>query len=281
MSNCPTFFEAQQWAFSFVKKHNCEPSGADLLLSGEMGFSATEFLLHLRTEMPAENWEHFKQNVKLYCEGWPPQYLLGQAYFYGLQLKVTLETLIPRPETEELVDWALSDNDHAVKNVADIGTGTGAIGLALKNERPKWQMTLTDISAGALAVAQENAATLGLEVSLAQGDLLSALTAGPYDIIMCNPPYISTDEKTVMDKSVLEHEPQLALFASEQGLAIYRRLFEQIQDYLRIGSKLYLEIGYLQGPTIVAMAKQAFPQAEVTLKRDITAHDRMVRVVFK
>lgn len=280
MSNSPTFFEAQQWAFSFVKQKNCATSGVDMLLTGEMSFSTTEFLLHLRQPMSKEHWQHFENNVKLYCQGWPPQYLLGYAYFYGLKFKVTQATLIPRLETEELVDWALADNDQVSKKIADIGTGTGAIGLTLKMQRPNWQVTLTDISGAALAVAKENAQTLKQKVSLKQGDLLAALPENFYDIIICNPPYISEGELDVMDRSVVKYEPHLALFAKENGLAIYRQLAKQITSYVHAGSKLYLEIGYLQGPAVMMIFKTAFPNAEVTLKRDITAHDRMIRVIF-
>ena len=281
MSNSKTFFEAQQWAFSFIKKAGLDPSAADLLLYGEMNFSATEFLMNLRKEVPEKKWQHFKKNVELYCQGWPAQYLLGNAYFYGLNLKVTSATLIPRPETEELVDWIISGNERTTKKVADIGTGTGAIGLALKSQLPSWQVSLTDISEAALAVAQENAVNLGLDVSILRGDLLAPLTDGPYDIIVSNPPYISQNEQNEMDKSVLEHEPHLALFAADNGLAFYRRIAQQVSNYIHVNSKLYLEIGYAQGKQVVGIFKEAFPQAEVTLKRDITAHDRMVRVIFK
>ncbi|HIZ96793.1 MAG TPA: peptide chain release factor N(5)-glutamine methyltransferase [Candidatus Ligilactobacillus excrementavium] len=281
MNSNKTFFEAQQWAFSFIEKQGLETSAADMLLYGEMGFSATEFLMHLRQVMPQENWEHFQNNVKLYCQGWPAQYLLGSAYFYGLKLTVTPATLIPRPETEELVDWIISGNENTSKKVADIGTGTGAIGLALKSELSTWNVTLTDISKEALKVADKNASDLNLNVTLRQGDLLEPLNDGPYDIIISNPPYISQDEKKNMDRSVLLHEPQSALFAAENGLAFYRQIAEQIPQYIHTNSKLYLEIGYTQGKSVVALFKRAFPQAEVTLKRDITAHDRMVRVIFK
>lgn len=276
-----TFFEAQQWAFSFIKNAGYDISAADLLLFGEMEFSATEFLMHLRDEVPEKNWQHFKRNVELYCQGWPAQYLLGNVYFYGLKLKVTPATLIPRPETEELVDWIISGNDRTNKKVADIGTGTGAIGLALKDQLPGWQVSLTDISVPALAVARENADNLKLDVSLMQGDLFTPLTTAPYDIIVSNPPYISQGEKKEMDQSVLEHEPHLALFASDNGLAFYRRIAKEIASYIHVNSKLYLEIGYAQGKNVVALFKEAFPQAEVTLKRDITGHDRMLRVIFK
>ncbi len=276
-----SFFEAQQWAFSFVTKHGLEESGANMLLYGEMGYSVTEFLMHMREPMPPENWCHFKNNIKLYCQGFPPQYLLGKSSFYGLELKVSPAVLIPRQETEELVDWVLATNDHAQKKVADIGTGSGAIGLAIKKYRPKWKVVLTDISAASLKVADENAATLHLDVSLCKGDLLSPLTGGPYDIIISNPPYIDRAEKRMMDRSVLEHEPHLALFAADNGLEIYRKIADQISNYIHRNSKLYVEIGYAQGRAVVGIFKNKFPLAEVILKRDLSGHDRMVQVIFK
>ncbi|GBG94001.1 N5-glutamine S-adenosyl-L-methionine-dependent methyltransferase [Ligilactobacillus salitolerans] len=280
MSNY-SFFEAQKWAFSYVKKYRLEKAAVDLLLCGEMGYSTTELLVHLRDEMPVEHWQNFRTNVELYCQGWPPQYLLGQASFYGMRLKVTPDVLIPRTETEELVDWILEDNGQRAQKVADIGTGSGAIGLALKSERPEWQVTLTDISDKALSVAQTNAELLHLPVEFCQGDMLAPLPDNNYDIIVCNPPYIARTEAPVMDQSVIEHEPHLALFAAEKGLAMYRKLSENILSYVHPGAKLYLEIGYHQGASVTGIFEHKFPSAEVTLKTDMYDNERMVRVIFE
>lgn len=274
-----TVFKAQQWAFSFINKHQKEKSAAELLLRGQFGWNTTQLLMHYQDELSHREWTLFKQNVEKYCQGWPAQYLLGQAQFFGLGFKVTPATLIPRQETEELVEWILDDEPKKGAKVLDIGTGTGAIGLTLKHERPDLDVTLSDISSDALAVAKENATNLGTEVKLKQGDLFENIT-GQFDIIVSNPPYIAESERELMDESVLLHEPELALFAPDEGLYLYKRLAQEITPYLSPRSRLYLEIGFAQGPRVVALFEKYFPQAQVELKHDLSEKARMIRVKF-
>lgn len=274
-----TVFKAQQWAFSFINKHQKEVSAAELLLRGQFGWDTTQLLLHLQTELSEKEWFVFKQNVERYCQGWPVQYLLGQASFFGLEFKVTPDTLIPRQETAELVEWILADEPKKAAKVLDIGTGTGAIGLALKHERPDLDVTLSDISKEALQVAKENATTLGAEVALNQGDLFENITEC-FEIIVSNPPYIAESERELMDESVLLHEPRLALFAPDDGLYLYKRLAQEITPYLCPNASLYLEIGFSQGSSVVELFEKHFPHAQVTLKHDLSGKARMVRVKF-
>lgn len=274
-----TFFEAQKWAFSFINEHHKETSAAEMLLTGQFGWSTTELLMHYRDEMPKEQLEIFKKNIKAYCEGKPAQYILGKAHFFGEEFKVTPATLIPRQETEELVEWILSDEPKKGARILDIGTGTGAIGLSLKNEREDLFVTLSDISAEALDVAKTNALTLGLEVDLKESDLFENIT-GKFDVIVSNPPYIAESEVELMDESVLKYEPKTALFAPDEGLYLYKRIAKEIAPYLNENASLYLEIGLYQGKSVVSIFEQAFPNARVDLKQDINGHDRMVRVIF-
>ena len=276
-----TVFEAQKWAFSFIKGHeSLDEEGAKLLLRACLGYNPTQYLLNLRTELTDEQWGTFQENMAKYVAGYPVQYIIGQAEFFGLNFKVTEATLIPRVETEDLVEWILTDQAATDLKIADIGTGSGAIGLSLKANRPSWQVTLTDLSEATLAVAKENAANLDLKVQALQGDLLAPLT-GKYNLLVSNPPYIAEDEKEVMDQSVLDHEPHLALFAKDQGLAIYKRLAQEISaDLLAPNAYLYLEIGYRQGLAVKEIFEQAFPKAQVTLKQDLAGKDRMIRVAF-
>lgn len=275
-----SFFKAQQWAFSFIEGSNADRSGVELLLKEQMGWNDTELLMHLRDEMPQEELEKFQRNVEKYVNGYPAQYIIGKADFYGSKFKVNENTLIPRMETEELVDWILNENKvNDSLRVVDIGTGTGAIGLSLKKAVPEWKITLSDISTEALKVAAENAQTLDEEVYLTQSDLFENLN-GKFDIIVSNPPYIAEDEKGLMDQSVLEHEPSLALFADNQGLKIYQRLAKECAPYLADDALMYLEIGFKQGKAVKEIFQKEFPDAKITVKKDISNHDRMVKIQF-
>ncbi|KRL00140.1 peptide chain release factor N(5)-glutamine methyltransferase [Liquorilactobacillus capillatus] len=277
-----TYFEAQKWAFSFGAKFKVEESTVNLLLLGIKDWNLTDLLLNYREQMPSVEFEKFKGMVEKVAQGWPPQYLLGEAVFLGRKFKVTEDTLIPRQETEELVDWILADFEDTTSQLklVDIGTGTGIIGLSVQLARPAWNVTLTDISPAALTVAQANARRYKLIVKTICSDLFSALKGEKYDIIVSNPPYIATAEKDLMDRSVLEHEPQLALFAADKGLLMYQRIAAEIQAYLSKKAVLYLEIGFQQGQAVKAIFEKAFPAATVSLRTDMAGHDRMLRVIF-
>lgn len=277
MKNKITFFQAQKWAFSFVASQGKEKSAVNMLLEGQMGWDLTSLLMHYRDLMPQDEWEKFQQNVKLYCEDWPPQYLLGKADFYGLTFKVAPGVLIPRLETEELVEWILNEYPNQKMSVLDLGTGSGAIGISLKANRPDWKVTLSDISADALKIARENVELLEQDVKIVKSDLFEHIS-DKYDLIVSNPPYISFDEKKLMDKSVLEHEPQQALFAQDEGLWFYREIASQAEHYLNPHGSIFLEIGFHQGQKVKQIFKEKFPYDEVLLCQDIDGRDRMVRL---
>ena len=151
--------------------------------------------------------------------------------------------------------------------------------MTLKAEKPLWKGMLSDVSSEALEVAKKNAKRLKLKAEFKLSDVFDAID-GKFDIIVSNPPYIAESEKKYMDKSVLEHEPTLALFAENNGLAIYQKICRQLKDHLKNDGSLYLEIGFLQGKAVVEMFEKAYPKAEVTLKKAESGHDRMVRVRF-
>ena len=164
--NNPTFFEVQKWAFSCIEENGGTLEDVDYLICGQMGWDKTQLLMNYRTRIDDKNYQELQEKIELYNQDYPLQYLIGYQDFYGLRLKVTKDTLIPRPETEELVDWILNDNSKNENyDVLDVGTGTGAIGLALKSIRSNWNIFLSDISEPALKVAKENAQNLNLDVS--------------------------------------------------------------------------------------------------------------------
>jgi len=200
------------------------------------------------------------------------------APFYGREFRVTPATLIPRQETEELVEWILETTTDTAIRVLDVGTGSGAIALSLAAERPNWQLTATDISAAAVQVAQTNAQRLNVDVTFKVGDLLAPVMGQRFDIIVSNPPYIDRTELPEMDESVKRYEPQGALFAANHGLAFYQRFAAELRDYLVPDGQFFAEIGYRQGPAVREIFQTALPTATVTIKADIDGHDRMVRV---
>ena len=169
----------------------------------------------------------------------------------------------------------LKENEVENLKVLDVGTGTGAIGLSLKKARPSWQVTLADISTDALALANTNAEANNLSVDFVQSDVFSSVN-GSFDIIVSNPPYIAYDEQDLMDESVIKYEPDLALYATESGLAIYNRLAANSEQFLSQGGKIYLEIGFNQGQAVKNLFQKSFPKKEIRILPDLAGLDRMV-----
>ena len=237
--------------------------------------SFTDFIFTLQQEATEEEKQFVEEIYKKLAEHVPAQYIIGHAEFFGMQLKVDERVLIPRPETEELVDLILTENPEKNLKVLDIGTGSGAIALALAKNRPDWSVTAADISQDALDLSLENANAQNLNLSFIKSDCFSEISS-KYDIIVSNPPYISREDQEEVGLTVLHSEPHLALFADEDGLAIYRRIAEDSKDYLNDGGKIYLEIGYKQGQSVPALFTENFPEKRVRTLKDQFGQDRMV-----
>ncbi|WP_248034342.1 peptide chain release factor N(5)-glutamine methyltransferase [Streptococcus sp. oral taxon 431] len=237
--------------------------------------SFTDFVFALQQEVTEEEKEFVEEIYTKLANHIPAQYIIGHAEFFGMQLKVDERVLIPRPETEELVELILAENPEENLKVLDIGTGSGAIALALAKNRPDWTITAADISQDALDLAMENADNLGLTLFFIKSNCFSEISS-KYDIIVSNPPYISQVDEAEVGLNVLHSEPHLALFADEDGLAIYRRIAEEAKDYLKDGGKIYLEIGYKQGQSVPALFKENFPEKRVRTLKDQFGQDRMV-----
>ena len=237
--------------------------------------SFTDFVFALQQEVTDEDYK-FVENIFIKLASHvPAQYIIGHAEFFGMQLKVDERVLIPRPETEELVELILAENPEENLKVLDIGTGSGAIALALAKNRPDWSVTAADISQDALDLSLENAKAQNLNLSFIKSDCFSEISA-KYDIIVSNPPYISRADEVEVGLNVLHSEPYLALFADEDGLAIYRRIAEDSKDYLNDGGKIYLEIGYKQGQNVPALFMENLPEKRVRTLKDQFGQDRMV-----
>lgn len=273
-----TYYEALKWASLFVQKNRLDESAATYLLQELSHLDQTHLLIKYRQPIPTALDQQYADAIQQYVAGMPPQYIIGTAPFYGERFVVNPNVLIPRQETEELVEWVLSEHANAQLSVLDVGTGSGAIGLTLKKQRAEWQITLTDLSQAALAVAKENADRLNVDVTLVQGNLLMPVAGSRFDVIVSNPPYISHAEEGEMDADVLASEPSMALFADHQGLAIYEQLADQLKQGLVTTNEVFLEIGFHQGSAVKQIFNAAFPKAQVIVRQDMSGHDRMVQV---
>ena len=250
----------------------------DYLLTGMMDWNYAQLGNNLNTVLEDEKRLRFMVAVRAIKGGQPVQYALGHAAFYGREFQVDRRVLIPRQETEELVEWVLKDHPSNDKQrVLDIGTGSGAIAVSLNAERTNWDVTGTDISTDALTVAKENAQLYAPAVQLVQSDLFTDVT-GTFDIIVANPPYISRGEQSVMDESVVMFEPDVALYADDDGLALYKKMATDLLTFLKPGGAAYFEIGYQQGGKLVDLFG-TLPQVTVTLHQDLSGHDRMIKVL--
>lgn len=208
--------------------------------------------------------------------GRPVQYIIGSAWFYGRKFKSDERALIPRFDTEILCEKALSlIKKHHEPSVLDVCTGSGAIGLTIKCERPRASVTLSDISEAALALANENAERLACRVRSVCGDLFEPFGAEEYDMICINPPYITADEMDTLPREVT-YEPRLALCGGADGLDIYRRIANEVGAYLKMGGTLLVEIGAMQAASVTGLLKAEFPDALFETVRDLQGLDRVV-----
>lgn len=211
----------------------------------------------------------------------PYQYILGQTEFYGMPFLVTSDVLIPRPETEELVEWIIAENRLKNPKILDIGTGSGCIAVALAKKVPMAEVCAWDVSEAALSVAHENAKKNGVDVRFLLKDVLTGVVNESFDVIVSNPPYVLDAEKSTMEKNVLNFEPHLALFVPDNNpLLFYDKIAELAIRNLRSGGRLYFEINRQKGVEICEMlSNKGFLNVE--LRKDISRNERMVRAEKK
>lgn len=206
--------------------------------------------------------------------GEPIQYILGTVSFRGHELRCDRRALIPRPETEQLVDLALAARPD---RAADVGTGSGCIAIALARERPGCRVVATDVSAESLALARENAARLGVShaIEFRLTDLLEGATAGVLDVVVSNPPYVASAERASLAVEIRDHEPRAALEAGRDGLDVIRRLVPQAFHALAPGGRLFMEIGETQAAAVCHLMKSS-GFIEAGAGRDLAGHERFV-----
>lgn len=279
---CKKVYEALKWASSFLTERGRDENAGELLLRHYLGISRAKLFASFHDELPLEVWEAYEKAVYLHGEGEPVQYIIGYEEFYGRPFAVNKEVLIPRPETEELVYHALQRIEKMfgdkLVSLVDIGTGSGAIAVSMKIERPSLQVTATDIAQESLEVAKGNAATHGADISFIEGDLLAPFIekGQKFDVLLSNPPYIPESDRETMSVVVTEHEPDRALFAGDDGLVLYRRFMEQLPHVMNEKAIIAFEVGAGQGELVAQLLRDTFPQASVEIINDINAKDRMV-----
>ncbi|MBL7062951.1 MAG: peptide chain release factor N(5)-glutamine methyltransferase [Anaerolineae bacterium] len=279
-SQAGTVGASLRWASGVLRQVTDVPRlEAEILLSHVTGLSRTTLLAHPTIQLSNQQTNkptNYHALVRRRASGYPLPYLTGRIEFYNLEFEVTPEVLIPRPETETLVDLALT---HRPATVVDVGAGCGCIAVALAAHLPNATVYAIEIAPAALAVARRNVERHGLaaRVHLVAGDVLTPLP-GPVHLIVSNPPYVSTGDCASLPVSVRDHEPRLALDGGPDGLSVIRRLLAQAPAKLRPGGRLLIEIGAGQGEAATSLAGASFPQATIRVHPDLAGRDRVLEV---
>lgn len=276
-------YEALRWASSFLEEHGYEQPIAEILLRHLLKMERSKMFQILRDELTEEVETEFKQALNEIVKGVPVQYITGVEDFYGRQFSVNEHVLIPRPETEELVEGVLQQVKHHFPDkspisVVDIGTGSGAIAITLALENQDLNVTTVDISKDALKVAEQNAKNNDANVRFLEGDLLSPIIAEQktVDVVVSNPPYISEEDFKQLADNVRMHEPTLALVGGKTGIELYERLIAQIPKVINRRAIIAFEVGVGQSKAVEALIKTQFPNADTKINYDINGKDRMV-----
>lgn len=255
---------------------------AKWILTDVFGLSVTDLYTGKDNDFPAEKRKRLEDILGRLRQHEPLQYILESASFCGFPFRVDRNVLIPRPETEELVDWIVKDHQRQGVSILDIGTGSGCIAISLARLIHGASVSAWDISEGALGVAAENARMNEVKVKFSRVDVLGeAIPDGCYDVVVSNPPYITMSEKKDMEDNVTGWEPHTALFVPDADpLLFYRRIAEISGMLLNDGGTLYFEINRAYGAETTAMMK-ALGYVGVELHKDIFGNDRMVKGVWK
>ena len=249
---------------------------AEHLLSHAAGLGREQLVAHPEKTLDRDALRRFEETVERRAAGCPTAYITCKKDFFDLSFYVDEHVLIPRPETEFLVEEALRRLPRESARVADVGTGSGCIAAALKRERSSWNIFATDVSRDALAVARRNAAAHGAAIEFVACDLLSAFSEGAaFDAVVSNPPYIGGDEWKILDKSVREFEPQAALLSAPRPTSVIERLLPEAYTCLKRGGFLIMEISPLISGAAQELAKQAGFSLEAVIK-DYAGLERVV-----
>jgi len=273
---------AEALAYGRLQLNTTSPTpalDARLLLEHILQKPHTWLIAHDDTPLTDEQHRQYQQMLQRAQQKEPIPYITGHAPFYGLDFLVSPAVLIPRPETEQLVEMALRwAAAHHARHIVDVGTGSGCIPIVLARHLPQAQVTAVDISQPALQIARQNALRLAPgRIHFHHGSLLEPVTQ-PIDLLTANLPYISDAEWTELDDGVKWFEPAIALRGGQDGLALIQQLLKQAVDKLKPVSAIFLEIGWQQGSAATRLAQSIFPNASISLIQDYAGHDRIVAV---
>ena len=255
---------------------------AHMILEHITGMNRSDRLINKQKELSPEQTTALEHYVVELATGKPVQYVIGEAWFAGLRFLVNEHTLIPRPETEELIEWVKSVANPEPQSVIDIGTGTGCIPITLKKIFPLWRIQAIDLSADALETARLNAKLNDTEITYTQLDFLNEKDWSnllQYNIIISNPPYIKISERTAMAKHVVDFEPHLALFVpDDNALIFYKKIASFGKTHLKENGLIFLEINQMFGKEVCTVFEQAGYQT--ILRKDLHGNDRMMMAKF-
>ena len=257
---------------------NARPEDIDYVLAERLNLTPSEFELKQDMVLSDAQLKQANKDIKKLAKGVSPQYILGYAWFLGYKIVVQRGVLIPRFETEELVEWALKSLKSGDK-VLDLGTGSGCITVALAKEAEKngikdLILYASDITDSALRTSEENFLTYDLDVVTRKANVLIGLEK--FDKIISNPPYIKTTEKKEMDDNVLQNEPKEALFAGSDGLDFYKKFAKQVRDHLNSHGEFFLEFGFSEEDQLKELFAKELPDFDIEFRKDMAGKPRMV-----
>lgn len=261
-------------------KKYCSSAHTKILLAEVLNKNPLELYNHINDNVNEEQIEKYKKLVKYLSEGKPLQYALGKVNFYGLDLIVNEKVLIPRFETEELVENTINYINNFFQNpveIIDLGCGTGAIGLTLEKKVSTKCIDLVDISEDALEVTKENCLRQNSKANIIKNDFLNGIDK-KYDVIISNPPYIKTTEQ--IEEIVKNNEPSIALYAGEDGLDCYKKILAEVKNNMKDRCLIALEIGYEQANDIKRLTERYLDDVRIEVKKDASGKDRMI-FIFK
>lgn len=264
----------------FFAKQHIHSDHAKILIAELLNCNPLELLNYLEKRIPEEKVELLKREIKALEENTPLQYVLGNVNFYGNKFYVDERVLIPRFETEELVENTIKYINRFFTepvDIIDLGCGSGVIGLTLEKKVSTKTVDLVDISSSALEVAQKNCGNLNSNANVIQSDMFSAVNK-KYDVIISNPPYIKTNEE--IEDIVKENEPSIALYAGEDGLDCYKKILENIKEHIKEKSLIAFEIGMTQANDIQKLVNKYLPDSKTEVKKDMSGKDRMFFIFF-
>lgn len=282
-----------EWTTGFFTRKEVDPArlSAELLLSHVLNLSRIQLYTNYDRLLDEAQLTRFRELVKRAAEQEPVEYLTGRAHFFGLEFEVNRDVLIPRPDTETLVENVLQlcrrTAGFETPRVLDLCTGSGCIAAAIAHHHKHATVVASDISPGALAVARANFERLNLadRIRLLEGDLYEPLNGQvdqhPFDLIVANPPYIATAKVAELDRSVRDYEPAGALDGGAEGLDFHRRILAGAPPRLREGGRVLLEIAFDQGPAALALGGEQAAFAEARILKDFGGRDRVLTLIKK